>query len=83
MTLVDESERMRSGFDSADLGGFLDLVERIRGELRTEPARQYLAGKVAAARSAAPAERRRLCRALLPYLDWYISGKCFIYNPHD
>ena len=74
MTLVDEAERMRSGFYSADLGGFLDLAERIRDELRTAPAREYLTGKIAAARSAEPAERRRLCRALLPYLDWYISG---------
>ena len=74
MTLVDEAERMRSGFDSADPDGFLDLVERIRTELRTAPAREYLAGKIEAARSAQPAERRRLCKALLPYLDWYITG---------
>ena len=74
MTLADEAARASSNFDSTDPAEFLDIVSRIRDSLRTGQTKSYLDKKLEAARSAAPAERRRMCRNLLPYLDWYLSG---------
>ena len=74
MTLVEDAVRTRSGFESVGTDEFLDILYRIRNELRTPITQQYLDGKMAAIRSAEPAERRQLCKNLLPYLDWYISG---------
>ena len=74
MTLAGEAARVRSNFDSTDPAEFLDIVSRIRDSLRTGQTKSYLAKKIEAARSVAPAERRGMCQNLLPYLDWYLSG---------
>lgn len=74
MTLADDAARIRSGFDSADTAEFLGVVSRIRDQLHTQQTREYLGKKLEAARLADPSERREMCRNLLPYLDWYISG---------
>lgn len=73
MTLTDDAARARSEFDSTDPAEFLDIVTRIRDSLRTGQTKSYLDKKLEAARSATPAERRVMCRNLLPYLDWYLS----------
>ena len=74
LTLADDAARVRSDFDSTDAAEFLDTVSRIRNSLRTGETKSYLAKKLDAVRFAPPAERRVMCRNLLPYLDWYLSG---------
>ena len=74
MALAEDAARIRSRFDSADTAEFLEIVSRIRDRLHTEQTREYLGKKLEAARLADPSERREMCRNLLPYLDWYLSG---------
>lgn len=74
MTLTEDAVRIRSRFDSADTAEFLDIISRIRDRLHTQQTREYLGKKLEAARLAEPSERREMCRNLLPYLDWYLSG---------
>ena len=74
MTLAEDAARLRAGFDSADSAKFLDTVSRIRDRLCTAQTKAYLDTKLEAARLAEPAERQKMCRNLLPYLDWYLSG---------
>lgn len=75
MTLVDDIIRARSDFDSADLDEFLNIVTRVRDELRTNHTRKYLEEKIESARCAEPEKRRLACKKLLPYLDWYLADK--------
>jgi hypothetical protein len=74
LTLAEDAARIRSGFDSIDTEEFLDVVSHIRDRLHTGQTREYLGKKLEAARLADPSERRGMCRNLLPYLDWYLSG---------
>lgn len=75
MTLADDVVRARSNFDSADLGEFLNIVARVRDELRTNHTRKYLGEKIESARCAEPEKRLPACKKLLPYLDWYLADK--------
>ena len=72
--MAEDAAKARSDFDSTDPAEFLDIVSSIRDSLRTGQTKEYLGKKLDAARLAAPAERRDMCRNLLPYLDWYLSG---------
>ena len=74
MALADDVARIRSRPDSVDADEFLEALSRIKQEMRTLDARQYLEKKIDVALSAEEDERRQLCRNLLPYLDWYLAG---------
>lgn len=75
MTLAGDVERIRTNFDSTDTDEFLDVLSRIQQELRTPDTSTYLEKKITAVRSAKFQERQKLCKKLLPYLAWYMSGK--------
>ncbi len=74
MTLREDATRARDCFDSTDASEFLDVISRVRDRLNTEQTRQYLDGKIQAARNADPDKRQALCKNLLPYLEWYLCG---------
>lgn len=77
MALAEDAERVRRNFDSTNTDEFLNVLSRIQQSLRTTSTRTYLDTKITAARSAESDERQKLCKKLLPYFDWYLSG---VYN---
>lgn len=54
---------------------FLGVVCDIMPELRNDATSKYLEGKIQKIRDVQDkAEQKRLCKALTPYLDWYLQG---------
>lgn len=74
MTLAEDVKRVHTNFDSVDTVEFLDVLSRIQQKLRTPDTRAYLEKKITAVRSAQFEERKELCRKLMPYLAWHMSG---------
>lgn len=74
MSLLDDAQRLRDGFESAGSDDLLSLLDRICAELRTDDTRDYLRAKIDSIRNAAESERKVMCKDLIPYVDWYISS---------
>ena len=54
---------------------FLGVVCDIMPELRNNATSKYLEGKIQKIRDVRDkTEQKRLCKALMPYLDWYLQG---------
>ncbi len=63
-------------FDSIPSDDFLKIVEEIRTRLKSNLTQEYLAGKISAINETdSEEEKKKLCKNLTPYLDWYISGQ--------
>ena len=75
MALSDDARRILDDFESTPSDKIVAVLEGIKTNMKSEPVREYLAGKIAAVRSAAGEEEKKgLCRGLKPYLDWEIQG---------
>ena len=63
------------GFDGTPADEFLGIISQILPSLRSGLTSEYLRGKIQKIQAVSDAaERKRLCRALTPYLDWYLQG---------
>lgn len=75
MALKEDIQETLRGFDDASPDRVLELLDRIRAHLRSDLTRDYLAGKIQGVRDAGTEpEKKRLCKNLVPYLDWYLQG---------
>ncbi len=62
-------------FDGVSADEFLGIINQILPSLQSSLTSEYLRGKIQKIQAVSDgAERKRLCRALTPYLDWYLQG---------
>ena len=75
MGLKEESLEAIAKFDYMDSNALLAVIEQIKPHLKSSLTQEYLDGKITAIKkSDSEDERKKLCKNLIPYLDWYISG---------
>ena len=75
MALSDDARRILGDFDATPSGDIVAALEMIVPNMRSRLVREYLSGKIDAVRSAGTeAERKGLCKNLVPYLDWQAQG---------
>ncbi len=76
MSLQSEISEIQSGFDSVSSEKFLEVLTKIKPELRSPLTSEYLQGKIDKAMSEPDeTEKKKLCKSLMPYLDWYQKGQ--------
>lgn len=73
MGLEERARRILDDPAHADPDEVLGVLSGIVPLLQSPLTRKYLEGKMAAASAAPDPERPALCRALLPYLEWYLQ----------
>lgn len=76
MSLQDEVSKVQENFDSISADRFLDVLDKIRTELKSPVTSKYLQDKIDKVNfESNEAEKKRLCKSLTPYLDWYLKGQ--------
>ena len=75
MSLQDQVKQILNDFDHASSDKIIEILTQIQPHLKSDITRTYLQGKIQAILGInGIAEKKKLCKNLKPYLDWYIQG---------
>ena len=75
MSLQDEVRQILNDFDSVSSDKILEILTQIQQLLKSNITQNYLQGKIQAILGINDdAEKKKLCKNLKPYLDWYLQG---------
>ena len=75
MSLQDEVKQILNDFDNASSDKITDVLIQLQPHLKSNITQNYLHGKIQAILGINDsAEKKKLCKNLKPYLDWYLQG---------
>lgn len=75
MSLHDQVKQILNDFDNTPSDKIIEILTQIQPNLKSDITRAYLQGKIQAILGINDtAEKKKLCKNLKPYLDWYIQG---------
>ena len=75
MSLQDQVKQILNDFDHTSFDKIIEILTQIQPHLKSDITRAYLQGKIHAILGINDtAEKKKLCKNLKPYLDWYIQG---------
>ncbi|MCY4491866.1 MAG: hypothetical protein OXC46_10490 [Thaumarchaeota archaeon] len=75
MSLKDDVYGMLQKFNDADSESVLAILLQIQPHLKSNITQKYLGEKIHAVKMAdTESERKKMCKALIPYLNWYVQG---------
>jgi len=75
MSLQDKSKQILNNFDNVSSDKILEILNQIQPHLKSEITRDYLKGKINGVLGMTDeAEKKKFCKTLKPYFDWYIQG---------
>jgi CHASE3 domain sensor protein len=75
MSLEKQIKDVLNDFENTSSEKILEILNQIKPQFKNELIREYLQGKIQKILdSADDAEKKKQCKALIPYLDWYLQG---------
>ena len=75
MSLEDQINQILDDFENTALDKILEILYQIKPQFKNEMISEYLEGKIQKILEANnDAEKKKLSKALLPYLDWHLQG---------
>jgi hypothetical protein len=75
LSLRDEVNQILNDFDNTPSDKFLEILTQIQLHLKSDITQNYLQGKIQAILGINDdAEKKKLCKNLKLYLDWYLQG---------
>jgi hypothetical protein len=75
MSLKDKIVNIQNNFDNTTPEQIVEILVQIQSNLKSEITQNYLNGKIQGILGTNDAiEKKKLCKNLKPYLDWYIQG---------
>ncbi|MBM2819917.1 MAG: hypothetical protein HW410_1599 [Nitrosarchaeum sp.] len=75
MSLQDQVKQILNDFDNASSEKIIKILTQIQPYLKSDITRTYLQGKIQGILGTNDnTERKKLCKNLKPYLDWYLQG---------
>ena len=78
MSLLEKTRHILENFDSEPSEQIIAVLEQIKLKMHSPLTREYLDGKINEIRDMPQqddeAAKKKLCKKLEPYLDWYIQG---------
>ncbi len=75
MSLEDQINQTLDNFENIPSERFLEILNQIKPQFKSELISEYLQGKIQKMLGADnEAEKKKWCKALTPYFDWYLSG---------
>ena len=75
MTLEEEIIMIKNDFESVSSDEFFKILNKIMPEFKSKLIAEYLHGKIQKILAlGVESEKRKQCKALMPYLDWCLDG---------
>ena len=75
MSLEIKIKHIMNNFDDVSSDKFLEILDQIMLEFKSDLTTEYLKGKVQKiGELATESEKKKQCKLLLPYYDWYLQG---------
>jgi hypothetical protein len=75
MSLEDQIKKIMDDFESATPTTIIDVLNQIKPHFKSTLISEYLQGKIQKIQdSNDDQEKKKQCKALLPYFDWYLQG---------
>ena len=75
MSLNEQVSKILENFDSASSGEIIDVLKQIQPQFKSDLTSEYLDGKIQKIVDVEDeSEKKKQCKALTPYLDWYLQG---------
>lgn len=75
MPLEDQINAILDDFENTSPEKTLDVLNQIRPHFKNELISEYLQGKMQKIQdSVDEQDKKKQCKALLPYFDWYVQG---------
>ena len=75
MSLEDQIRVILDDFERAKPELIIDVLNQIKPHFKSGLISEYLQGKIQKIQDAGDEQdKKKQCRALLPYLDWYLQG---------
>jgi hypothetical protein len=75
LSLPDKVKQILNNFDNASSDEILETLTKIQPTLKSDITRNYLQGKIQGILGINDdVEKKKQCRNLKPYLDWYLQG---------
>ena len=75
MSLEIKINHILNNFDDVSSEEFLEILDKIMLEFKSDLTIEYLKGKVQKILELSiESEKKKQCKLLLPYYDWYLQG---------
>ena len=75
MSLEIKIKHIINNFDDVSSDEFLEILDQIMLEFKSDLTTEYLKGKVQKILDiSTESEKKKQCKLLLPYYDWYLQG---------
>jgi len=75
MTLEEQIKQTLDDFENTTSNTILEILNEIKPQFKSELISEYLQGKTQKILDANDeAKKKKLCKALTPYLNWYLQG---------
>jgi len=75
MTLQDEIKLVLDDFENSSSEKIFEILNQIMPHFKNELISEYLEGKIQKIlNSSDELEKKKQCKALMPYFDWYLQG---------
>ena len=75
MSLEIKIKHIMNNFDDVSSDKFLEILDQIMLEFKSDLTTEYLKGKVQKIMNISiESEKKKQCKLLLPYYDWYLQG---------
>ena len=75
MSLEIKAKQISENFDTTSSGDILEILNQIQNQFQSQITQDYLKGKLKAISNIPDeGEKKKLCKNLKPYFDWYLQG---------
>jgi hypothetical protein len=75
MSLEDQIKTISDDFEQATPETIIDVLNQIKPHFKSTLISEYLQGKIQKIQDSDNiSEKKKQCKALLPYFDWYLQG---------
>ena len=75
MSLEDQIKQTLADFENTPSETIFEILNQIKPQFKSELISEYLQGKIQKILEVNDeAEKKKKCKALIPYLDWYMQG---------
>ena len=75
MSLEDKIKHVLDNFENTSSEKIFEILNQIKPQFKNELISEYLQGKIQKILDVNDeAEKKKQCKALIPYFDWYLQG---------
>ena len=75
MSLEIKTKQILDNFEDSSSSDILEILNQIQETFQSKITQEYLQGKIRSiSESLDEGEKKKLCKNLKPYFDWYLQG---------